>query len=418
MSKQVTFDYSKAGQYMSFEELKNIDAVKSTLDYLIDGAVIKVNNVSDRKMLGFTEKFPKWAIAYKFKPEEATTILKDVKWQVSRTGKINPLAILEPIELCGATIKRATLNNMADIKKKDIKINSRVFIRRSNEVIPEVIASAEHYKNSIDIEPPKSCPVCGGEVVKKGAFYYCTNKDDCATRIISELSHFASKEAMDIEGLSDKTCELLYNELNVKNFDDIYKLNKSQLMELEGFKEKKADNLLASIEKSKNITLEKFITALGINNIGKKNAKTLAQNFKDIQKIINANKEELLKLKDFGEIMAESVVEYFKNGEKLKVVNNLLNFITFNEETNANSGIFNGKVVLITGKLESMKRGSAHQEIIKRGGSIAEDMTKSVNLLICGDKPGSKLVKAEKAGVEIIDEKKFLDLLNSSQTIE
>ena len=199
---------------------------------------MKIDDLSLRQILGFTEKFPRWAIAYKFVPEETTTIVKDVVWQISRTGKLNPLAILEPVELMGATVKRATLNNILDIQKKDIKINSRVFIRRSNDVIPEIMGVSEHYENSVDITPPKVCPSCGSEVIQEGPFLYCANKDKCAPRLISEIVHFASKPCMDIEGLSEKTVEQLYNELGVDTPDKLYTLTKEQLLTLEGLRTK------------------------------------------------------------------------------------------------------------------------------------------------------------------------------------
>lgn len=392
-------------------ELKNIEKERDGLDYLIDGAVIKVNDTALREELGFTDKFPKWAIAYKFEAEEESTVLKDVIWQVSRTGKINPLAILEPIELGGATIKRATLNNYADILKKDIKINSRVFVRRSNDVIPEVTSNAEHFANSVDIKPPDKCPVCKAAVIKKGAFYYCSNTENCAPRIISALAHFASKEAMDIEGLSEKTCELLYNELNVKNFTDIYKLKKEDLLELEGFKDKKAENLIASIKASKNVPLYRFITALGIPTIGKKNAKTLADKFKNLNRLINVKEEELKDLNDFGEIMAKSVAEYFADGKNLQLIKDLSQYLNFIEEE-SNQGIFSDITVLITGKLNGMSRDKAYEEIKRRGGQTSDTVSKKVNLLIVGEDAGSKLEKAKKLGIRIISQEEFFQMLN------
>ncbi len=392
-------------------ELKKIEKGRDGLDYLIDGAVIKVNDTALREELGFTDKFPKWAIAYKFEAEEESTVLKDVIWQVSRTGKINPLAILEPIELGGATIKRATLNNYADILKKDIKINSRVFVRRSNDVIPEVTSNAEHFENSIDILPPDKCPVCNADVIKKGAFYYCSNTENCAPRIISALVHFASKEAMDIEGLSEKTCELLYNELNVKNFADIYKLKKEDLLELEGFKDKKAENLISSINASKNVPLYRFITALGIPTIGKKNAKTLADKFKNLNRLISVKEDELKDLNDFGDIMAKSVTEYFADGKNLQLIEDLSKYMNFVEEE-SNHGIFSDITVLITGKLDGMSRDKAYEEIKRRGGQTSDTVTKKVNLLIVGEDAGSKLEKAKKLGIKIINQEEFFRMLN------
>ena len=234
---------------------KKVEEIRETLDYPIDGIVFKVNDLKLRDEIGFTEKFPKWALAYKFKPDEISTKLLDVVWQVSRSSKLNPIAILEPADFGGVVVQRATLNNYGDILKKKIRIKDRVFLRRSNDVIPEITGVAEAAKDSKEIVKPTICPACGSEVIEKGAFLYCTNKTDCAPQIISTLTHFASKEAMDIVGLSEKTLELLYNECNIKTVADIYKITYDELKTLEGFQDKKINNTLVSIQKSKNTTL-------------------------------------------------------------------------------------------------------------------------------------------------------------------
>ncbi|MFA6866545.1 MAG: NAD-dependent DNA ligase LigA [Clostridia bacterium] len=385
---------------------------RMNLDYLIDGAVIKINDFDKRMQLGFTEKFPRWALAYKFVAQETTTILKDVIWQVSRTSKLNPLAILEPVELMGATIKRATLNNYLDIQKKDIKINSRVFIRRSNDVIPEITGVAEHFANSIEIEKPKVCPACGAKVIEEGSFLYCTNPNNCAPTIVSVLDHFASKPCMDIDGFSDKTAELLYNELHIKTPDQLYTLKYEDLINLEGFQSKKASNLIASIEKSKNTTLDRLIFALGIPTIGKKTAKQLAEHFLSLEALANANIFELTTLNDFGEIMAKNVVEFFENESNCETINKLIKLgIIISEVAAQQEGILTGKNVLFTGSLLRYKRGQAGKIVEENGGTVADAISKKVNLVVAGSDAGSKLEKAEKLGIEIWSEDKFVEAL-------
>jgi DNA ligase (NAD+) len=392
-------------------ELVNISNHRAELDYLIDGAVLKIDDMSIREELGFTEKFPRWALAYKFEAEETTTILKDVIWQVTRTSKINPLAILEPVDLMGVTVQRATLNNYSDIQKKDIKINSRVFIRRSNDVIPEIMGVASHNKESIDIEKPRVCPACGAEVKEEGAFIFCTNPTKCAPTIISTLDHFAEKACMNIDGFSEKTAELLYNELHVKYPYQLYNLTMKDLENLDGFKEKKARNLLDSLEKSKNTTLDRFIYGIGIPTIGKKTAKQLADHFRNLENLMNATTEELLSLEDFGQIMADNVVNFFKDELNKDLVDKLLGVGIVIKEDVKKEGVFSGKNVVLTGSLVSYKRSKASEIIIENGGKMSDSVSKSVNLVIVGSDAGSKLEKAQKLGIEIWDESQFIDAI-------
>lgn len=402
-------------EHTAVSKLKEIEKNRDKLDFLIDGAVLKINSFALREELGFTDKFPRWAIAYKFEAEETTTVVKDVVWQVSRTSKINPLAILEPVELMGVTVKRATLNNYSDIQKKDIKINSRVFIRRSNDVIPEITGISEHTKDSYDIAKPSVCPYCGAPVREEGAFLYCTNPSHCAPTIIASLTHFAEKGCMDIDGFSEKTAELLLNELNVKQPYQLYDLTAEQLLTLDGFKEKKADNLLKAIEKSKQVTLDRFLFALGIPGIGKKTAKVLADKFGSVDRLKLANKEELITIDDFGEILAGNVVDYFADEKNLETISELFaRGITVKEEEKK-EGIFSGRNVVLTGSLSSFKRSAAAKEITERGGKVSDNVSSSVNLVIVGEDAGSKKQKAEKLGIEIWDEAKFLSVLKESE---
>lgn len=399
-----------------YNQLKAIEENRSALDFLIDGAVLKIDDLSLRQILGFTEKFPRWAIAYKFVPEETTTIVKDVVWQISRTGKLNPLAILEPVELMGATVKRATLNNILDIQKKDIKINSRVFIRRSNDVIPEIMGVSEHYENSVDITPPKVCPSCGSEVIQEGPFLYCANKDKCAPRLISEIVHFASKPCMDIEGLSEKTVEQLYNELGVDTPDKLYTLTKEQLLTLEGFKDKKAQNLLDAINNSRLTTLDRFIFALGIPGIGKKAAKQLAQKFKTLDNVMAATAEQIIEIDDFGSVMTDNTVNFFADQNNRLLIKSLLDKgIAFEKEEEPKEGVLSGRVVVLTGSLRNYKRSQAAEIIKDLGGEVSDTVTKSVNLVIAGEEAGSKLAKAQKLGIEIRDEEWFLKIIEENK---
>lgn len=391
--------------------LTAIEEKRETLDFLIDGAVMKIDDYNVREELGYTDKFPRWALAYKFEAQETTTELLDVIWQVSRTGRINPLAILDPVDLMGVTVQRATLNNFSDIQKKGIKIHSRVFIRRSNDVIPEITGVAEHTDKSEDIFKPTRCPSCGAPTKEEGAFLYCTDPDHCAPAIVSSLDHFASRPCMDIDGFSEKTAELLYNDFDIKYPYQLYDLTKDQLLQLDGFKDKKAENLLASIEKSKHTTLDRLIFALGINGIGKKAAKQLADAFGTLDNVRRVTREDLLFLDDFGMILADNVVSFFADEENAREIDELLSRgldITVEE---AKEGIFSGRVVVLTGSLSSYKRSKAAELIVERGGKTSDTVSKAVNLVIAGEEAGSKLDKAKKLGVEIWDEARFLEAL-------
>ena len=392
------------------KSLDNIQEKRPKLDFLIDGAVIKVNDTALREVLGFTEKFPRWAMAFKFPAEEVTTTLLDVIWQVSRTGKINPIAILDPVDLAGVTVSRATLSNYSEIKRKDIKINSRVFIRRSNDVIPEITGIAEHTDKSVDVVAPVVCPACGSKVEWNGVFVKCTNKN-CAPAVISAMSHFVSRDAMDIEGLSEKTLEALYNEKKLSHFIDIYSLKEEDLLALENFKEKKTNNILNAIEQSRNTTLDKLIFAIGIPNIGKKAAKQLADKYKTMDALMSATKEDLLTLDDFGEIMAQGVVDYWSNEKHVEDIKTLIERGVTISAKEVASGPLEGKKVVLTGSLPHLKRSQAKDLIEQNGGESFDSISKSINLVIAGEDAGSKLAKAQKLGIEIIDEAKFLELI-------
>ena len=392
--------------------LDEILSQRPNLDFLIDGAVIKINDLNLRDVYGFTEKFPKWAIAFKFPAEEVTTTLKDVIWQVSRTGKLNPIAVLDPVDLAGVTVSRATLSNISEIRRKDIRINSRVFIRRSNDVIPEITGIAEHTEDSIEVIPPIVCPACGSPVEYQGVFIKCTNKE-CAPAIISQMTHFVSREAMDIEGLSEKTLELLYEEGKIQSYADIYALKYADMEGLDSFKDKKISNVIQAINDSKNTTLDRVLFAIGIPNIGKKAAKQLAYRFKTLEAARNATKEELLALDDFGEIMADAYIAFWQNEKNNQKVDRLLELGVKIEEKEEIVGKLTGKIVVLTGSLPTLKRSQAKELIEAHGGQTADSISKAVNLVVAGEDAGSKLQKAQKLGIEIIDEARLFELMNN-----
>lgn len=391
--------------------IEDVDKKRSKLDFLIDGLVIKINDSKIREKLGFTEKTPRWAVAYKFEAEETSTELNSITWQVGRTGKITPVAELEPTELCGVTIKRATLNNYNDILRKKVKIGDRVFIRRSNDVIPEILSVAETFKTSKIIEKPTNCPCCGSVLLDTETELYCPNHSGCRQQIVLKLVQFSSRNAMNIDGLSIKTLEQLYDKFNVCTFSDLYKLSAENLAELEGFKDKKINNTLSSLEKSKKVKLSNFIFALGIGNIGVKTAKQLAKHYKNIDALTQATVSELVELDDIAEITATEIFNYFNDDFNKRELDDLLsNFVKIEDEkTNISmGGYFEGKKIVITGTLASMGRREAESLIEAQGGSTSSSVTSQTNILIVGENAGSKLEKAKKFGTEIMHEDEFL----------
>lgn len=401
-----TFDFFEI--VSKFEDITKlidyVDQTKSNLDVLIDGMVIKVNEYDVREKIGYTEKFPKWAIAYKFEAQELTSKVVGITWQVGRTGKLTPVCEIEPIELAGATVTHATLNNYDDIIRKDVAIGSRVFVRRSNEVIPEILGVAEHSQNSQKIEKPLVCPCCHTKLVYDDINIFCPN-ELCPDRIVNKLAHFASKNAMNIEGLSDKTILQLFKVLNVTKVSDLYKLKNSDLSILEGFKEKKINNLLNSIQKSKNVTLDRFIYSLGINGVGSKTAKDLARHFGTFENLKNAKLEDLIAIKDIGDTIAQNIVEYFQNSQNLSLICELFDSgikLESLDSINLDS-VFAGKTVVITGTLENMSRDEATTLLESMGANVSGSVSSKTDFLLCGENAGSKLNKAQSLGVKIID---------------
>lgn len=396
------------------QAINEIGEARKTLNFLIDGVVIKIDDYRSREILGVTEKFPKWAVAYKFEAEETTTILEDVIWQVGRTGKLTPLAILQPQELCGVTVSRATLNNYGDITRKQIKIGDRVFIRRSNDVIPEVLGMAETFEESKKIEKINKCPSCGSEVIERGANIFCPNELRCPTQIIARLTHFASRNAMNIEGFSEKTAKLFFKELDIVLPYQLFFINKEQLLELEGIKDKKADNLIKAIDARRKISFSRFIYALGILNVGIKTAKDLANEFDRIEELMNAKLDELILIDDIGEVIAKSIIEYFNDELYLNNLMKLLDIVEIDYKNSKKTigGKLEGQVVVLTGTLVEFKRSKATEILESLGAKVTSTVTKKTTLVIYGENAGSKLEKAKNLGTKIMTELEFKELIN------
>lgn len=393
--------------------INNIENTRKTLDILTDGAVVKVNDFVVREKLGYTDKFPRWAMAYKFEAEEVTTILNDVFWQVGRTGKLTPLGALDPVYLAGATVKKATLNNYGDIERKKIKIGARVLVRRSNEVIPEILGATEFYDSCTSVPKPTVCPACNTPLIEIGANLFCPNKE-CPPRVVANLTNFASKGGMNIDGFSEMTANVLFEKFNVNSFADLYTLDRAKLLDLEGFKDAKTDNLLTAIENSKSVSLSNFIFALGIDNVGKKTAKDLAKRFGDIDSLITADKDQLLQVEEIGEIIADCIIKYFADDKNVEQVNKLISLgVKIYNDTQKKSGVFSGEKVVLTGTLTHFKRDQASKIIEDLGGQIMSGVSKNTTLVIAGDSAGSKLDKARALGIKIIDEEQFKSLVNT-----
>ncbi len=407
-----TFDFFH--MVSSFEDIieliEKVDRYKLDLDILIDGMVIKVNEIDVRARVGYTEKFPKWAIAYKFEAQELTSTVVDVVWQVGRTGKLTPVCEIEPIELAGATVTRATLNNYDDIIRKDVAIGSRVFVRRSNEVIPEILGVAEHCENSKKIDKPKQCPCCHTPVVEEDVNIYCPN-EMCPDRIVGKITHFASRNAMNIEGLSEKTVLQLFNTLGISQIYQLYYILPNDLSVLDGFKSKKIDNLIKSIESSKNCTLDKFIYALGINGVGAKTAKDLASRFQSYENFQNATMDDLLNIKDIGEIIAKNIIEFLENAKNIETVDKLFQagVKIKNNVSEKKMSKFTGKTMVITGTIEGYTRTQVGEILESLGANVSSSISSKTDYLVCGENAGSKLSKARSLGVEIISMQDVLD---------
>lgn len=386
------------------EEIDYIEEHRKTIDVLTDGVVIKINDLKTREVLGFTQRAPRWAIAFKFEAEEFTTVLRNVIWNVGRTGKVTPSAEVDPVDIDGVTVRRATLNNYDDIQRKNLSLYDRVLIRRSNDVIPEILGSIEKTDESVDIEKPEICPYCHTELIQDGVHIFCPNSISCKPQLIASLTHFASRNAMDIDGLSEKTITRLVEDLGLENTYEIYDLEKEDLLKLEGFKERKTANLLDAIEKSKKVKLSAFINAIGIPNVGVKTASDLADYYGSIEALRKAKVEELTTLPDIGNIVANSIVKFFNESHIIESLDMLLSKgISFEARKNKNvDSDLEGKVIVITGSFESYSRKDLEDYFASLGAKVTSSVSKNTDYVVAGEKAGSKLTKAEELGTEII----------------
>ncbi|MDD6050469.1 MAG: NAD-dependent DNA ligase LigA [Clostridiales bacterium] len=390
--------------------IQEIEAARPTLDYLIDGVLIKVGDFALREQMGYTDRFPRWAVAYKFEAEETITTLRDVTWELGRTGKLTPLAHVEPVDFYGVTVRKATLNNYGDIQRKRVAIGAKVWIRRSNDVIPEITGRAgDMAEGEMPILPPTHCPACGSPLVERGAHLFCVNRVSCRPQAIARMTHFASRDAMDIEGLSEKTIAQLYDQRNVRDCADLYQITLEEALTLEGFKQRKAEKLLRALEASKHCTLDAFLHAIGIPNVGRKTAKDLANTFFTLERVQEATAEALTAIPDVGDIVAQSVVEFFSFPENREMIDRLLSAgVKPQEAAGKAEGVFSGLSIVVTGTLPTLSRKDAEELIRSCGGTAASSVSKKTAFVVAGEAAGSKLTKAESLGIEVIDEAELL----------
>lgn len=395
-------------------EIENIGNMRNEFSFDIDGVVIKIDDFEQRRKMGETAKYPKWAVAYKFPPEEKETKLLDIEVNVGRTGAITPVAVFEPIMLAGTSVSRAVLHNQQFIDEKDIRIGDIILVRKAGEIIPEVIRSVKHSDNSLPFKLPEKCPVCGTDAVRYDdeSVLRCPNTD-CPAQLLKSIIHFASKDAMNIDGLGPAIVSLLLEKNLINSVADLYILKKEQLTELDRFAEKSADNLINAIEQSKSNNLDRLVFALGIRNIGAKAAKLLCARFKDIDSIINASAEEIEQIDGFGEIMAENVEKAFREPHRLEIIERFREYglnMVYESASDGSDMRFEGKTFVLTGTLPTMKRRDAQELIEKFGGKVSSSVSKKTDYVVAGEDAGSKLKKAQQLGIQILTERELIDI--------
>ena len=408
----------------NFQEIKEYieewTEKRPDLPYEIDGIVIKLNDIAGQRKMGNTARYPRWAVAYKFPAEKVVTQLEDIIFTVGRTGQITPNAVLAPVKVAGSTIRRATLHNESYIREKDLRIGDYVIIHKAGDVIPEVVEPVLERRQNVSLfEMISECPICHTKLIKSpsGIDYLCPN-NHCPARKIEGLIHFVSRPAMNIDGLGDAIIEDFYNMNIITKIEDIYNLKdrKEELIELEGFGKKSVDNLLTSIEASKNNSLERLLFALGISGIGAKTAKVLAKKYDNIDNLMNAITEELTAIKDIGEVLANNIHDYFTKEENIKLINNLKNIginMTYKGEKTLNNPLISNKKFVITGTISFMTRDEIKNILEKYDGTAVESVSKKTDVVIVGDSPGSKYEKAQKLGIEIWDENKLKEVIDN-----
>lgn len=395
---------------------------RESLPYDIDGIVIKVNDIKMQNRLGYTAKVPKWATAYKFPAEEVVTRLIDIIFTVGRTGKITPNAVLEPVRVAGTTISKATLHNEDNVQCKDIRVGDHVIIRKAGDVIPEVVKPIIERRTGREekFSMTNICPICGSTIERKDneADYYCLN-DLCPARKMENIIHFASRDAMNIEGLGEKVIEDLYNEGFISSIIDLYNIEsyEEELLKLVGYGNKKIENLKSAIEQSKTNSLEKLLFGLGIRNVGSKTAKVLARRYKNIDNLINSTEEELTNIDDIGNIIAENIREYFDNQDNISLINNLkelnINMTYINDSKYEEKEEFKGKTFVLTGTLINITRDEASSIIESFGGKVSSSVSSKTSCVIVGDNPGSKYEKARSLNIPIWQEEEFISKINN-----
>lgn len=393
----------------ALELIREIEEKRPSLDFLIDGAVIKVMDQRTRQMMGYTDKFPRWAVAYKFAAEEATATLEKVTWELGRTGKLTPLAHVSPVEFAGVTVKKATLNNMGDIQRKGVTLGCTVWIRRSNDVIPEIMGKVDDGVEGTQILPPEKCPACGGPLTWRGAHLFCLNRESCRPQAVARLAHFASRDAMDITGFSEKTADLLYDKLGVRDAADLYHLTADQLQALEGFQDKRSQNLIDALEASKHCPLSRFLLAIGIPNIGRRTARDLSAAFATLEGVMKADMDALLAIDEVGEIVAQSVIDFFSFPENQRMIQRLLAAgVAPQMEAKTEGGSLNGMILVVTGTLPTLSRQQAENLIREHGGTASSSVSRKTNYVVAGENAGSKLTKAQTLGIPVINEEELL----------
>lgn len=395
--------------------IKEIGDKREKLDFGIDGAVVKIDDLQTREQLGNTFKTPKWAVAYKYPPEQKETLLKDIICQVGRTGVITPMAILEPVVVAGSTISKTTLHNEDFIKERDLRIGDRVIIQKAGDVIPEVVRAVKEKRTGTEkiFEMPKACPICGAEAIRipGQAAVKCIGIE-CPARNFRNIVHFASKEGMDIEGLGEKVIEQLMSQNLIKSIADIYSLTKDDIASLKKDGQKFAENLVNAIEKSKENNLDKLITALGIEQVGAKSAKILSKRFNTMDKLSEASFENLVLVEDIGEITANNIKEFFLQEQTIDLIKKLKTAgVNMTELTEESDNRFAGKTFVLTGSLDNYTRNEAEEIIEKFGGKVSSSVSKKTSYVLAGEDAGSKLTKAETLGVQIISEQDFNEMI-------
>jgi DNA ligase (NAD+) len=388
---------------------------RHALPYEVDGLVVKVDSEDARRRLGQVSKSPRWAVAYKFPPEEEETQVEDIQVQVGRTGALTPVAHLRPVQVSGVTVSRATLHNEDELRRKDVRKGDWVFIRRAGDVIPEIVSviTSKRSGGETQFVFPTHCPVCGAQVLREEgeAVTRCTGAS-CPAQLVEKLRHFASRTALDIEGMGDKLCQQLVGSGLVRTYADVFRLDRPKLLSLERMGEKSADNLLEAITRAQATTLRRFLYALGIRHVGEATAKTLAEHFRDARKLYEAPLEELTRVKDVGPAMAEEIHAFFQEPQNRQVVDELLGLGVHPEPPElARASALSGKTVVLTGTLVELSREKAKEEIERRGGKVSGSVSRKTDLVVAGEDAGSKLKKATELGVRVVDEKAFLALL-------